>query len=223
MSPLPDGPVQDPARKLEHVSNRRTGNVPVHSITSAAVPLGDDISKRARRYLAQMAVRTLCFIGAVATWGIVPTWISVSLLVGAVILPYVAVVLANAGRERPERPDPFSDVVRELGTSPAPDAGSSPDARYGRSPFEQAPFEQAPFAQTPFQPGPSGPRASGPAGHPFDQARSDRARSEQARFDDAFYDRVPFEQAPFEQAPRTAPAADRPRPEGAVENGPIRG
>ena len=192
------------------MSNRRTDNVPVHSITSAAVPLGDDISKRARRYLAQMAVRTLCFIGAVATWGIVPTWISVSLLVGAVILPYVAVVLANAGRERPERPDPFVDVVRQLDTSPAPDANSPLDARYGRSPFAQAPYPQAPYG-------------SAAGGHPFDQARSDRARSEQARFDDAFYDRVPFDSATSGDAPRAAAGGDRPGREGPVENGPIRG
>ena len=219
------------------MSTRRTGNAPVHSITSAAAPLGDDIAKRARRYLAQMALRTLCFIGAVATWGIVPTWISVSLLVGAVILPYVAVVLANAGRERPERPDPFSDVARQLGSTPAPDAAPPVDARYGRSPFEQAPFEQAPFVQapreqatrdrTPFAQGPyvppTGHAASHPAGHPFDQARSDRARSEQARFDDAFYDRVPFDTAPPARAPRTASTADGPGREGAAESGPIRG
>ena len=210
------------------MSTRRAGNTPVHSITSAAAPLGDDIAKRARRYLFQMGLRTLCFIGAVATWGIVPTWISVSLLVGAVILPYVAVVLANAGRERPERPDPFSEVVRQLGTSSAPDPGTPLDAQYGRSPFAQTPRDPAAFVQDPFvqdpivQPG-SGHGTTRPAGHPFDQAQSDRARSEQARFDDVFYDRVPFDTPPADRVPRTAPTADRPGREGAVENGPIRG
>ena len=101
------------------VSNRRTGSVQVHSITSVPAPLADDIARRARRYLFQMGLRTLCFIGAVATWGRVPTAVSVSLLVGAVILPYVAVVLANAGRERPARPDEFT-ARYQLGATPPP-------------------------------------------------------------------------------------------------------
>lgn len=116
------------------VSNRRTGSTQVHTITSAATPLGDDIAKRAHRYLLQMGLRTLCFIGAVATWDRVPTWISVSLLVGAVILPYVAVVLANAGRERPERPDEFTHV-RALG------AGPTDELRYGPGPYGGVTFE----------------------------------------------------------------------------------
>jgi hypothetical protein len=115
------------------VSNRRngarTGDAQVHSITSAAAPLGDDIDRRARRYLFQMTLRTLCFLGAVFTWGRVPTAISVALLVGAVVLPYIAVVLANAGRERPERPEPLSPV-RELGGAPVPGSGYVPGAPF---------------------------------------------------------------------------------------------
>lgn len=105
------------------VSTRRTGTPAgtqqVHSITSAQSPLGEDIDRRARRYLAQMMVRTLCFLGAVLTWGLVPTWLSVTLLVGAVVLPYIAVVLANAGRERPERADSFMEL-RGIGGGPMP-------------------------------------------------------------------------------------------------------
>jgi hypothetical protein len=171
------------------VDKRRTEKVPVHTITSAAAPLGDDIARRSRRYLAQMTLRTLCFLGAVFTWGHVPTPISVSLLVGAVVLPYVAVVLANAGRERPEQADPYTEAVLQLGAAPtaAPTSTGSPlDERYGRSPFDQS----AP-----------GPRAPHGPGHPFDQTHSDRDRSQQARFDDAFYDRMPFDRAPFDQPP----------------------
>ena len=46
--------------------------------------------------LISVSVRTLCFVGAVLTpapW----RWV---LATGAVILPYIAVVMANAGRER---------------------------------------------------------------------------------------------------------------------------
>jgi hypothetical protein len=43
-----------------------------------------------------MSIRTLCFIGAMFSSGAV-RWIMV---VGAVALPYFAVIIANAGRER---------------------------------------------------------------------------------------------------------------------------
>lgn len=48
-----------------------------------------------RRYYLSMAVRTGCFLGAVATEGVV-RWV---LFAGAAVLPWVAVVLANASRE----------------------------------------------------------------------------------------------------------------------------
>jgi predicted tellurium resistance membrane protein TerC len=67
----------------------------VHQITDAGVSLTDDQAGRQRRYLIAMTIRTLCVLGAVlapSPW----RWV---LAVGAVILPYVAVVMANAGRE----------------------------------------------------------------------------------------------------------------------------
>lgn len=70
------------------------------SITSAPEPLADDLARRTRRYLLQMGIRTLCFVLAVVLWGVVPAWASLLFIVGAVVLPYVAVLFANAGRER---------------------------------------------------------------------------------------------------------------------------
>ena len=69
-------------------------------ITTAAGPLSDDIAARSRRYLIQMGIRIACFLGAV----LIDHWTRWVLLVGAVVLPYVAVVLANAGRERSAEP-----------------------------------------------------------------------------------------------------------------------
>ncbi len=43
-----------------------------------------------------MAIRTACFIGAIIADG----WLRWALVAGAVFLPYVAVVMANAGRSR---------------------------------------------------------------------------------------------------------------------------
>ncbi len=73
----------------------------VHRITDAEVPLSEEQAGRTRRYLVSMGIRTACLVGAVlapSPW----RWI---LVVGAVILPYFAVVAANAGRERSDRGD----------------------------------------------------------------------------------------------------------------------
>jgi len=107
------------------VSNPRPGASEVHRITTVQEPLADDVARRTRRYLVQMGVRLVCFVGAVLTWGLVPVWLSGVLLVGAVILPYVAVILANAGRERSSEPDTLFEP-RALGPArpgPAPDSG----------------------------------------------------------------------------------------------------
>lgn len=67
----------------------------VHRVTSAQEALSEEQSRRARRYVLSMAIRTVCFIAAVIASG----WLQWAFLVGAVVLPYVAVIAANAGRE----------------------------------------------------------------------------------------------------------------------------
>lgn len=64
-------------------------------ITSAPTALSEDQASRQKRYFISMMIRTLCFILTI----ILPSpfrWIA---LAGAMILPYIAVVVANAGRE----------------------------------------------------------------------------------------------------------------------------
>ena len=87
---------------------------PVTRITTAATPLADDVAQRTRRYLVQMTVRVVCFIGAVA----LDHWTRWLLLAGAVVLPYVAVVLANAGRERGTDPGTFLEPPALPGPDP---------------------------------------------------------------------------------------------------------
>lgn len=67
----------------------------VYRITTAQVGLTSDQASRTRRYLISMAIRTVCFVGAVVSDG----WLRWALVVGAVTLPYLAVVVANGGRE----------------------------------------------------------------------------------------------------------------------------
>src|SRR3954469_24080468 len=65
-------------------------------ITSAAASRNDDIATRQKRYLFSMAIRTLCFVGAIIASLAGVHWLWPILIVGAVLLPYVAVVMANA-------------------------------------------------------------------------------------------------------------------------------
>lgn len=67
----------------------------VYDITGAPASLTRDQAGRQRRYFISMMVRTACFILTV----LLPNpwrWFA---LVGAVTLPYFAVVIANARRE----------------------------------------------------------------------------------------------------------------------------
>lgn len=65
------------------------------SITAAPKSLKNDLAGRQRRYLISMLIRTACFL--LTVWLPSPyRWFA---LVGAMFLPYIAVVIANAGRE----------------------------------------------------------------------------------------------------------------------------
>ncbi len=61
-------------------------------ITTASSSRDEDIAARQRRYVLSMALRTVCFIGAVVADG----WLRWVLVAAALLLPYVAVVMANA-------------------------------------------------------------------------------------------------------------------------------
>lgn len=66
-------------------------------ITSAAPSRGEGIAAREKRYLISMGIRVLCFVGAIAVG---PGWLRWVLIAGAVVLPYVAVVMANTAGNR---------------------------------------------------------------------------------------------------------------------------
>jgi Protein of unknown function (DUF3099) len=89
----------------------------VFRITGAPTSLTEDMRGRQRRYLLSMGLRTLCFVGAVLVSGPF-RWV---LVVGAVLLPYLAVVFANAGRTAAQPPPPtteYEPVRNALETPP---------------------------------------------------------------------------------------------------------
>ncbi|MEV0780251.1 DUF3099 domain-containing protein [Streptomyces sp. NPDC050433] len=77
---------------------RKQRSAEVFRITGARRGLDEDVRGRQRRYVISMLVRTLAVILAVALWN-VERYVAIACLVLGVLLPYVAVVIANGGRE----------------------------------------------------------------------------------------------------------------------------
>ncbi|MBS6260175.1 DUF3099 domain-containing protein [Cutibacterium avidum] len=84
--------MSDAARVRWHRGNHDSR----HSITSAKRSASQDLEMRQRRYLWSMLVRTLCFIGLVIT----PSPWRWTFLLGAAVIPAIAVVLGNAADRR---------------------------------------------------------------------------------------------------------------------------
>ncbi|MEY4314535.1 MAG: DUF3099 domain-containing protein [Actinobacteria bacterium] len=88
----------------------RKSEKPVQSITSVQSGLTSDQSARQRRYFISMMIRTACFVLTV----VLPSpfrWIA---LVGALTLPYIAVIAANAGRETIKKETIFNPKRKRL-------------------------------------------------------------------------------------------------------------
>ena len=90
--------------------------VEVFTITEAQRGLSVEQVGRTRRYLISMGIRTACVIAAI----FVPGWPRWVFIAGAVVLPYLAVVVANAGRESD---DPGDVGVEEQGRPALPAPG----------------------------------------------------------------------------------------------------
>jgi hypothetical protein len=76
------------------------GKAQVFRITGARTALAEDVRGRQRRYVMAMVVRTLAVVLAIVLWD-VERYVAVAALGLGLLLPYVAVVIANAGREQP--------------------------------------------------------------------------------------------------------------------------
>ena len=82
----------------------------IQSITLAQSGLTADQSARQRRYFISMMIRTACFILTV----VLPSpfrWIALG---GALTLPYIAVIAANAGRETIKKETIFNPKRKRL-------------------------------------------------------------------------------------------------------------
>ncbi|MEU9290352.1 DUF3099 domain-containing protein [Streptomyces sp. NPDC048275] len=91
---------------------RKQSKSQVFRITGARQGLDEDVRRRQRRYVISMSVRTVSVILAATLWNVERHVALVALVLG-ILLPYIAVVIANAGRENaPSLPSTFIDVPR---------------------------------------------------------------------------------------------------------------
>jgi hypothetical protein len=83
------------------MARAKRGETPIR-ITTASASAREDIAARQRRYLIAMGIRTLCFlaVAGLAISHVGPGWLPWVFVVGAVVLPYVAVVMANAANTK---------------------------------------------------------------------------------------------------------------------------
>jgi hypothetical protein len=93
-------------------------------VTQARRSLSDDITFRQRRYLLMMGIRTVCFAIAVIMFVNHLGWLVVIPIVGAIFIPYFAVVFANGGRE-PSNTRGFMEYRPNLPTTRDPGGPSS--------------------------------------------------------------------------------------------------
>lgn len=105
---------------------RKHGSPEVFRITGAGPGLSEDVGKRQRRYAISMSIRTLSFLLAVLLWHVQTVLAVIALVLGG-LLPYVAVVVANAGREggQPLGSLPPDSDQPELGGTAGRDPGGS--------------------------------------------------------------------------------------------------
>jgi Protein of unknown function (DUF3099) len=74
---------------------------PVFNVTGLPTSLQDDQGQRMRRYLLSMGIRTVCFVLAVIALAVLHwTVVGWLLVTAAMVLPYIAVVAANATRSQ---------------------------------------------------------------------------------------------------------------------------
>lgn len=101
------------------------GSAQVFRITGARTSLQEDVRGRQRRYVISMSVRTLSVILAATLWN-VERHVAVVALVLGIVLPYIAVVIANAGRENaPSLPSAFAVAPTRPMIAPAGDQDGS--------------------------------------------------------------------------------------------------
>ena len=102
-------------------------------ITEAPLSNDEQFDRRRRRYLITMGIRSLCVIGAAATFQL-SGWLAAAFIAAGMVLPWTAVLIANdrapkkALQFRRFLPGPLAAGRKEL------TAGDAPAAQRARDP-----------------------------------------------------------------------------------------
>ncbi len=105
---------------------RFSGDAEVHSITDAAAAHSEDMRQRMIKYALAMGIRMVCLILIFVVDG----WFKVIPVIGAVFLPWFAVIIAN-GSDKAEAPSDLlldSAPLGELESPPPPATEDKPES-----------------------------------------------------------------------------------------------
>lgn len=94
-------------------------------VTEASESRSAEIGQRERRYLVMMGIRVVCFVVTVVMFLAHAGWLTVIPAVGAIALPYFAVVVANS--RRPTGSSGFRPYQPRLPERYVPPGGESGD------------------------------------------------------------------------------------------------
>src|ERR1700722_15354320 len=129
-------------------------------VTQASPGRSAEINQRQRTYLVMMGVRLVCFVLTVVLFVNHGGWLTVVPALGAIALPYFAVVVANS--RRPSDSSGFQPYMERLPDRFSPD----PSADRARRPADQPAGHPDQPAGHPDQPSGQSDRPSeGPARH----------------------------------------------------------
>lgn len=120
---------------------RKQSSAQSFRITGARQGLTEDVRGRQRRYVISMSVRTVAVVLTAVLWN-VERHVAIITLIAGLVLPYIAVVIANAGRENvtslpstfiaaPSRPmlaPPTEDAPQESSAEDGPEAARTDSA-----------------------------------------------------------------------------------------------
>jgi hypothetical protein len=110
-----------------------SGDAEVHSITDAAAAHSEEMRQRMIKYAVAMGIRMVCLILIFVVDG----WFKVLPVLGAVFLPWVAVVIANGSDKAEIHSDSLLDYV-PMGELDAPGAGTGTGEDAGTGTGEDA-------------------------------------------------------------------------------------
>ncbi len=96
---------------------------PISLITMAEPSQADQLRSRQKRYLIMMGVRVLCLLAAATAYGLELMWLVPIFVVGLVVLPWMAVLIAN------DRPPLKPSRLRRPVVTPVPDRSIAAPSR----------------------------------------------------------------------------------------------